>query len=79
MRNIKEIKPILTSLYCINFTGNKDEDIDKIIKYAFNRILGYNTNLITLACIGRTKEEIMTDIIKLLEEDTEYKGENKNE
>ena len=31
MRNIKEIKPILIALYCINFTGNKDEDIDKII------------------------------------------------
>ena len=75
MRNIKEIKPILTALYCLNFTGNKDEDIDKIIKYAFNRILGYNTNLLTLVCIGRKKEEIMTEIYKLLEEDTEYKGE----
>ena len=27
MRNTKEIRPILASLYCINFLGNKDEDI----------------------------------------------------
>ena len=75
MRNIKEIKPILTALYCINFTnGNKDEDIDKILKYAFNRILDGNTNLLTLACAGRTKEEVMTELNQLLAEETQYKG-----
>ena len=75
MRNIKEIKPILTALYCINFTGNKDKDIDKILKYAFARILDSNTNLLTLACVGRTKEEVMKEISQLLTEDTKYKGE----
>lgn len=70
MRNIKEIKPILTALYCINQTGNKDEDIDKIIKYAFNRILDSNTNLLSLACVGRTKTDIMPEIKILLEEYT---------
>ena len=74
MRNIKEIKPILTALYCINFTGDKDEDMDKIIKYAFNRILDSNTNLLTLACAGRTKEEVMTELNQLLAEETLYKG-----
>lgn len=79
MRNIKEIKPILTALYCINFTNkNKDEDIDKILKYAFNRILDSNTNLITLACVGRTKQEVMNEINQLLAEETQYKGGEQN-
>ena len=33
MKNTKEIRPILTAIYCINLLGNKDEDIDKILKY----------------------------------------------
>ena len=74
MRNIKEIKPILTAIYCINFSGSKDEDIDKILKYAFNRILDSNTNLLTLACAGRIKEEVMTELNQLLVEETQYKG-----
>ena len=75
MRNIKEIKPILTALYCINFINEKkDEDIDKIIKYAFNRILDSNTNLLKLACAGRTKEDVMKEINQFLSEDTLYKG-----
>ena len=78
MRNLKEIQPILTALYCINFTGNKDEDIDKIVKYAFNRILGYNTNLLTLACIGKTKEDAMKEINQFLSEETQYKGGEQN-
>ncbi|MBR4270637.1 MAG: hypothetical protein IKQ31_03060 [Clostridia bacterium] len=75
MRNIKEIKPILTALYCINFINEKkDEDIDKIIKYAFARILDSNTNLLTLACAGRTKKDVMKEINQFLSEDTLYKG-----
>jgi len=80
MRNIKEIKPILTALYCINFTNcNKDEAMDKILKYAFNRILDSNTNLLTLACAGRTKEEIMAELNQLLVEETQYKGGEHND
>ena len=79
MRNTKEIKPILASLYCINFLGNKDEDIDKIIKYAFNSLFNSNTNLLTLACIGKTKESAMPEILQLLKEETLYKGDEKNE
>lgn len=75
MRNIKEIKPILSALYCINFTNNKDEDMDKIIKYAFDSILGYNTNLLTLACVGKTKEDIMPEIWQILKEDTKFRGD----
>lgn len=70
MRNTKEIKAILTALYCLNQTGHDDQDITKILKYAFNRILNCNTNMLTLICCGRTKQEIMPDIIQLLKEDT---------
>lgn len=78
MRNIKEIRPILASLYCINFLGNKDEDMDKILKYAFNRIFDSNTNLLTLACVGKTKESAMPEILQLLKEETLYKGDEQN-
>lgn len=79
MRNTKEIKPILIALYCINFLGNKDEDIDKILKYAFNSIFNSNTNLLTLACIGKTKESAMPEILQLLQEETLYKGDKNND
>lgn len=77
MKNTKEIKPILTALYCLNFLGSKDEDIDKILKYAFNSILDSNTNLLTLACVGKTKEEVMPEILQLLHEETNFKGDIK--
>ena len=35
MRNLKEVRPLLTAIYCINRTGSKDEDIEKILDYAF--------------------------------------------
>lgn len=79
MRNTKEIRPILASLYCINFLGNKDEDMDKILRYAFNRIFDSNTNLLTLACIGKTKESAMPEILQLLKEETLYKGDKNND
>lgn len=79
MKNTKEIRPILTALYCINFLGNKDEDIDKILKYAFNSIFDSNTNLLTLACIGKTKEQVMPEIYQLLREDTKMEIANGNE
>ena len=79
MRNTKEIRPILASLYCINFLGNKDEDIDKILKYSFNRIFDSNTNLLTLACIGKTKKSAMPEILQLLKEETLYKGDKNND
>lgn len=77
MRNIKEIKPILASIYCINLLSNKDEDIDKILKYAFARILDSNTNLLALACIGKSKEQIMPEILQLLHEETRFNKDNK--
>lgn len=80
MRNLKEIRPILAALYCINFVKkDRDEDMDKILKYAFRSIFDSNTNLITLACIGKTKEQIMPEIWQVLEEDTKFKGDKNND
>ena len=74
MRNTKEIQAILTAIHCINYTnGNKDNDIHLIVDYAFRRLFGANTNLITLCCIGKTKEQIMPEIMQVLEADTQYK------
>ena len=75
MRNLKELKPLLTAIYCINRIGSKDEDIEKILDYAFMRIFNHNTNLLKLCCIGRTKENAMPEIKQLLKEDTKMEIE----
>lgn len=73
MKNTKEILSILTAIYCINRTsGHEDDDIDRILDYAFRRIFGTNRNLLLLACIGQTKETMMPQVLKLLEKDTQY-------
>ena len=73
MRNLKELRPILTAIYCINRTnGNEDEDISKLLKYAFYRIFNGNTNLLMLACLGKKKEDIMPEIEQILKEDTKF-------
>ena len=74
MKNTKEVQAILTAICCINQTSeHKDEDIAKICDYAFCRLFGSNTNLLMLCCVGRSKEEIMPEIIQVLEQDTQYK------
>ena len=72
MRNLKEIKPLLTALYRINQTTSNDSDIRLLIQYAFNRILNGSANLLALVCAGRTKDEIMPDLEQLLKEETKY-------
>ncbi len=72
MKYTKELQPILTAIFAINRTnGHEDQDISLILDYAFRRLFGANTNLLTLACVGRTKEEIMPEVNQLLAE-TEY-------
>ncbi len=73
MRNTKEIQPILTALFCLNRTGEKNEQIDRICDYAFRRFFGANTNLLALACVGQSKEAMEQQINELLEKDTEFK------
>lgn len=72
MKNLKEIKPILTALYCINQTGANDEDIQLLLQYAFNKILDGSANLLALVCAGRSKDEIMPDINQILKEETKF-------
>lgn len=73
MKNTKEIKAILTAIYCINQTGAKDEDIRNLTDYAFRRIFASNANMLTLACVGRSKEQLMPELMEVLDEDTVYR------
>ncbi len=73
MKNTKEIKPILTAIFCINRTnGNEDKDITELIEYLFLRCMDGNTNMLILACIGKTKEQLMPEINELLIQETQF-------
>lgn len=72
MRNTNELKPILTALYCINQCGANDIDIRTLCEYAFNRILKGSANILALCCIGKTKEDILSELEPVLK-DTKYK------
>ena len=74
MKHTDELKPILTAIFAINRTSeHEDKDISLVLDYAFRRFFGANTNLLTLACIGKTKEQIMPEVRQLLETGTQYK------
>ena len=74
MKNTKEVQAILTALFAINFTSeHRDHEIELILDYAFRRLFGSNTNLLVLGCIGKSKEQIMPEIMALLENDTQFK------
>lgn len=73
MRNTKEVQAILTAIFCLNRTGERNEQIDKVCDYAFRRLFGANTNLLSLACIGNSKEEMDKQVQELLEQETEFK------
>ena len=74
MKNTKEVQAILTAICFINQTSeHRDNDIDKICDYAFRRLFGSNTNLLMLCCVGRSKDEMMPEIMQVLEQETEYK------
>ena len=66
MKNImKEVQAILTAIHCINFTSeHRDREINLICDYAFRRLFGVNTNIISLNCTGKTKEQIMSIVLK---------------
>ncbi len=73
MRNTKEVMPILTAIFCLNRVGAKDKQIDLICDYAFRRLFGANTNLLTIACIEQTREAMEKQVNELLEKETAYK------
>ena len=73
MKNTKEVKAILTAIFAINRTSeHEDKDITLVLDYAFRRFFGANTNLLTLACIGKTKEQMMPEVMQVLKADTQY-------
>ncbi len=73
MKNTKEVQTILAAIFCINRTSERNEQIDKICDYAFRRLFGANTNLLSLACVGQTKESMEKQVIEVLEKETAYK------
>lgn len=73
MRNTKELLPILTAIHCINLTSeHRDNDIWNLLEYAFRRCFDSTTNVLTLSCIGQTKESIMPEVKELLDKTTQY-------
>lgn len=73
MKNTKEVQPILAAIYCLNRAGERNKQIELICDYAFRRLFNANTNLLTLACIGQTKESIEEQVTELLTLETEFK------
>ena len=73
MKNTKEVQAILTSIFCLNRTGNEDKEITLILDYAFRRLFGANTNLLMLSCLGQSREEMGKAVMELLGQETEYK------
>ena len=74
MKHTNEIQTILTAVFAINRTSeHEDKDISLVLDYAFRRLFGSNTNLLTLACIGKTKKQILPEVTQLLERNTGYK------
>ena len=74
MKHTDEVQSILTAIFAINRTNeHEDKDISLVLDYAFRRFYSSNTNLLTLACIGKTKTQIMPEVTQLLETTTQYK------
>ena len=74
MKHTNEIQTILAAVFAINRTSeHEDKDISLLLDYAFRRLFGSNTNLLTLACIGKTKKQILPEVTQLLERNTRYK------
>lgn len=74
MKHTDEVQPILTAIFAINRTNeHEDKDITLVLDYSFRRLFGANTNLLLLSCIGKTKEQIMPEVMQVLNESTQYK------
>ena len=74
MKHTDEVQPILTAIFAINRTNeHEDKDITLVLDYSFRRLFGANTNLLLLSCIGKSKEEIMPEVMQVLDEGTQYK------
>lgn len=73
MKNSKEVQAILAAIFALNRTSeHKDPYIDNLLDYAFRRLYGSNTNLLSLACIGKTYEEMQNEVQALLACETNF-------
>ena len=72
MRHTDEIHAILTAIYCINETTAKDEDIAKLIEYAFYRVYKEGIYDLKQICVQKQKSDITSDLLLLLDCETEY-------
>lgn len=74
MKHTNEVQAILTAIFAINRTSEReDNDITLVLDYAFRRLFGANINLLILSCIGKTKKQMMPEVMQLLETCTQYK------
>ena len=72
MRHTDEIHAILTAIYCINETTVKDQDIARIIEYAFYRVYKEGVYGLTELCADKQKSGVMPDVMLILQSETEY-------
>lgn len=73
MKHTNEIPTILAAIFAINRTSeHEDKDITLVLDYAFRRLYGVNTNLLVLACIGKRKDQIMSEVMQALKATTQY-------
>ena len=73
MRHTDEIHAILSAIYCINETTAKDEDVAKLIEYAFYRVYKEGVYDLKELCVGKQKSDILTELAMLLEAETEMR------
>ena len=71
MRHTDEIHAILTAIYCINETTAKDEDVAKLIEYAFYRVYKEGVYDLKELCVEKQKSDIIAELTLLLEAETE--------
>ena len=71
MRHTDEIHAILTAIYCINETTVKDQDIARIIEYAFYRVYKEGVYDLKELCEEKQKSDILTELTMLLKAETE--------
>ena len=72
MRHTDEIHAILTAIYCINKTTAKDEDVAKLIEYAFYRAYKEGVYNLKEIYVQKQKSDMISDLFLLLESETEY-------
>jgi hypothetical protein len=73
MTKKEEIEAVLTAIFCINQTSNKDKDICNLCEYALKRLFNVNYNIVLLCTIGISKDEMMPYVNSMLDTQTHFK------